>query len=270
MKNINFEKYLGEKNSNENHFFNPELMIKIIEETFNSDINSLKNKAMQATVFLTSQQIKKYLNELFEQENPKVKERISKKNEATTDDNTYNFDERNIKDIEEATEDFMDSLTAKDYEFYPYTLEYFKKYISIIKSKTFFLLNIIENIIKKETIATPIILEELDIVLDENGDISREDIIRLVEPTIYNITVLNEKVMEANNLKTYVNFRISKDLLYRRGISQDELYPTTSIQVKSLEYSDLKGNVKLSKKQEEQLWEAKERNIRKVAKLMLN
>ncbi len=47
-------------------------------------------------------------------------------------------------------------------------------------------------------------LESIDIELDEFGNIKKEDIIRLLTPTIYNINEFKKKIKDANDLSTYL------------------------------------------------------------------
>ncbi len=89
------------------------------------------------------------------------------------------------------------------------------------------------------------LLSELDIQLDENGNVSRDDIIRLITPALYNISDLFEKINRTNDLSTYLTFKMSRESLYKAGWSETEVYPTQSIQVRSIYYDNIKGNVAL-------------------------
>ena len=114
------------------------------------------------------------------------------------------------------------------------------------------------------------LLLDLDIVLDENGNILKEDIIRLITPTIYNIRELNNTVANANLLSTYLTFKLSKNSLYRDGWSEEEIYPTSSLQSKNLYYSDREGNVDLSDNQRAELKREQRRSMKKNAKILLD
>ena len=113
-------------------------------------------------------------------------------------------------------------------------------------------------------------LTELDIVLDENGNVLKSDIVRLITPTIYNINDLNEKLAKANDLSTYLTFKMSKHSLYRDGFSEGEVYPSQSIQINSLQYDYIQGNVRLSENQRKTLEEERSKSLKKSAEFICN
>ena len=140
----------------------------------------------------------------------------------------------------------------------------------LIRKKALLLLNIIEKIGNRDCRSIQNLLLDLDIKLDEKGNILKEDIIRLITPTVYNINELKEKVTQANNLSTYLFFKRSKEYLYKAGCSEEEIYPTEAIQIKSLYYDYLKGNVALSANQKAELQEQENRNIENNTKFILD
>lgn len=93
-------------------------------------------------------------------------------------------------------------------------------------------------------------LSDLDIRLDTSGNIKKEDIICLLFPTLYNIDLLNEKVMIANNLSTYVRFKTSKHSRLKENITESEIYPSSDLQSDN---SSIKGSIPLSDRQKERL-----------------
>ena len=92
---------------------------------------------------------------------------------------------------------------------------------------------------------------------------------RLIEPALYNINDLNNKVTEANDLSTYLNFKLSKHSLLRDGITEGKIYPTSSIQVNDLVYGYKKGNVPLSPMQRDILIKKRVANVNYFTKLLL-
>lgn len=174
------------------------------------------------------------------------------------------------KNIEDSVQAFIDEISVSRYYFEPYTLQYFNKYTSIVRDKILLLLNIIEQIGNRNSMPIKDLIAELDIRLDENGNISKEDIIRLITPVVYNIEILEEKVSEANDLSTYLNFKMSKDSLYKDGLSEGEIYPSTSLQIKSSFYGHVKGNVPLSSTQRDELKQERGKSMKKILEMLRN
>lgn len=193
--------------------------------------------------------------------------------EFEQDDSELNKRQKNIKKlngdptewteegIQNASQQFVDELTAIKYQYDSYALEYFKKYIDILKEKSlslFEIVNKIQNIalgkINDEGEINKIIslLSEYDIKILENGNIYYQDLIRLLTPLVENVLELKEKVDSANSLETYLSFKISKHSLYKDGFTEDDIYPKRALQVKAYEF-DTKGYIRLSHKQREAL-----------------
>lgn len=112
------------------------------------------------------------------------------------------------------------------------------------------------------------LITELDIQLDANGNISKEDIIRLITPTVYNIESLNKKVSKANDLSTYLTFKMSKHSLYKDGWSEEEIYPSSLLQIKNL-YND-HGFVPLSSKQKTELDQTQLKSLSLFSKMFMD
>jgi hypothetical protein len=126
---------------------------------------------------------------------------------------------------------------------------------------------LIEKIGTNDYSSVKSMLNDLDIEIID-GKISREDIIRLIEPMVYNYYRLQEKLESTNDLKTYLSEKISKVSLFKSDISEFELYPTMEIQIRNLDYDYLPGNVRLSERQEKVLKEEQRKNLKKCAKMM--
>ena len=75
---------------------------------------------------------------------------------------------------------------------------------------------------------------------------------------------------EANDLSTYLNFKMSKDSLYKDGLSEGEIYPSTSLQIKSSFYGHVKGNVPLSSTQRDELKQERGKSMKKILEMLRN
>ncbi len=258
-----FKKYLPD---NAGEYYDSKLVISILEQELSKGLEQIKTEVNDAVVKVTEEDIKKFLDEKFSEEDPELKERI----ENPKPRSEKSVIEWTKEDIKEDTQRFVDELCANRYCFNSYTLEYFKRYTTIVKNKALQLINIIESIGTKETTNIKDLLGELDINLDEFGNIKGEDIERLITPTIQNIEDLNEKINKANNLETYLTFKISRESLLREGISENEIYPSTSIIIKGLYGGHRKGNVPISDNQEEELYKEFKESSKKFARILTN
>lgn len=240
------------------YYINPLVMTSIIPEelNFSMSINEVIDYIKNADVQLTEQEIKNYLREKFEQDDSELDMRQKNRKRLNGDPTKWTEE-----DIQNASQQFVDDLAAVKYQYDPYTLEYFKKYIDILKEKSlslFEIVNKIQNIalgkINDEDEINKIIrlLSEYDIKILENGNIYYQDLIRLLTPLVENVLELKEKVECANSLETYLSFKISKHSLYKDGFTEDDIYPKRALQVKAYEF-DTKGYIRLSHKQREVL-----------------
>lgn len=240
------------------YYINPLVMTSIIPEelNFSMSINEVIDYIKNADVQLTEQEIKNYLREKFEQDDSELDMRQKNRKRLNGDPTKWTEE-----DIQNASQQFVDDLAAVKYQYDPYTLEYFKKYIDILKEKSlslFEIVNKIQNIalgkINDEDEINKIIrlLSEYDIKILENGNIYYRDLIRLLTPLVENVLELKEKVECANSLETYLSFKISKHSLYKDGFTEDDIYPKRALQVKAYEF-DTKGYIRLSHKQREVL-----------------
>lgn len=261
MKNIN--NYF---NAASDKYYDAKYIINVLEDILEMPILSIKEHVKSSNVTATEDEIKKFLNDTLAKENPTLKERMEK----PKPNSKISLGKHSVKDILESTQDFMDKLEYERYEYEPYALKYYKKYTNILKSKINRLLYIIENIGIKKYNAIQNELLDLDIVLDNNGNILKSDIIRLITPTVYNIEKLEEKINEANNLSTYLTNKISLHKLYKEGCSEEEIYPTKSLQTKNLYNGNLPGEVKLSDNQKQELREKQSKSIKIMAKVLVD
>lgn len=267
MAKINLEKYFD--NAEIKHY-DPKILITILEDILSKDINTIKTELDELKIVVSDEQILEYLYNKFEEEEPDVKRRLENPKPSKPLSDKIEFNKISIEDIEESSQHFADQITASRYGFDSYTLNYFNKYSSIVRRKAKRILDIIEKIANKDYSTIADLIIELDIQLDANGNISKEDIIRLIPPFIHNYNSLVEKVNSANNLETYLTFKLSKHSVYRNGCSEGELYPTSSIQTKSLYYDYLPGNISLSSNQKKALREEQSKANKKFVKTLLD
>lgn len=246
------------ENMDYGYYINPLVMTSIIskELNFSMSINEVIDYIKKADVSLTEQEIKNYLRTKFEQDDSELNKRQKNIKKLNGDPTKWTEE-----DIQNASQQFVDELTAIKYQYDSYALEYFKKYIDILKEKSlslFEIVNKIQNIalgkINDEGEINKIIslLSEYDIKILENGNIYYQDLIRLLTPLVENVLELKEKVDSANSLETYLSFKISKHSLYKDGFTEDDIYPKRALQVKAYEF-DTKGYIRLSHKQREAL-----------------
>lgn len=267
MEKINLEKYFD---NNIKHY-DSKILITILEDILGKDIDTIKAELRELKIVVTAEEIEKYLNNKFEEEEPEVKARLENPKPSKPKQNDDGiWDSWTEEEIEESTQHFGDKLTAARYGFDTYTLNYFNKYSGIVRNKAKKILDIIEKIANKDRSTIADLIIELDIQLDENGNILKEDIIRLIPPFVHNYNSLIEKVNIANNLETYLTFKLSKHSVYRNGCSEGELYPVASIQTKSLYYDYLPGNISLSSNQKKVLREKEREAQKKFVKTLLN
>ena len=202
-------------------------MIKLLEEEYNMSISELVKSINSYDITITEEEIKKYLNKELEKE----------------------LYLRKLDNPKGGGERFMHNLILDEYEYNPYTMEYYKKYIDILKKKSLSLIDIILDISTGKIDSK--ILEDLDIQMDNNL-ILNSDLNRLLKPTIYNIDKLREMIAKGNKLKTYKEGKIVNPI--ERGISEEELYPSVELQIKNLDlYYHSEGYVKLTNSQKEKL-----------------
>lgn len=264
MTSKDLEKYFD---GMDNKYYDSSILISILEKIIGKNISEIKNDVNNAQISVTKDEIVDFLEKTFQEDDPKLKDRIEnpKQIKIQRDEDESAFTSRVI---EEVAQGFVDDLAAERYRFEPFTLEYFNNYSSIVRNKALQLLDVIEKIGTKESFTIQELLTELDIILDENGNITREDITRLIIPTIQNIEELEEKVTQANDLTTYLTFKMSEESLYREGWSARELYPTKAIIVNNLINGYSYGNVPISCRQEQALREEFKKGDNIVARIL--
>ena len=265
MEKIQMEHYFTNMENN-SHYYNPKIMITILEDIFKRNIFDIERKIDSCYIHVNEDDIKDFLEQKLIEEDFELKQRI----EAPKKKRSSNLAYWTKEDVENSSQEFIDELSMQRYTFEPYTLEYFIRYTSIVRNKINELISIIKNLSTKKIDVIEEELKRLDINLDENNDIHKSDIIRLIIPAMYNIKLLNDKVNEANNLETYLTFKMSRHSLYKEGFMENEIYPNQEIIIKSLEYDGCPGYVPLTDNQKQQLWDKRDKSIKIIAKILID
>ena len=234
MVEINFNDYFKDE---EDRYYNHTYLAFILSSIFDMPFDALIEDTEYLQMTVTPEQITNYLNRVYQLH----EEEISKKVE---DDNRLPSE-----GIKKQTKRWMLSYYKDKCTLEQYTYDYYKKYVEILRSKVGRLLTIIAGISRGDIAGIKDELEKLDIVLDENGNILRSDIERLVVPTVENIRKLESKVEEANDFSSYFDKKREKHL----GFSEDEIYPLPDLQEPLRMFNHSSEYVMLSKRQQEQL-----------------
>lgn len=190
------------------------------------DIDSITEKVKNSKVIVTKEEIEDYLAKKFQEERPELKSLGESGEDAET------------------VAIFEDELTR--YEFFPFTLTWYQEFIRIAREKSLLLLGIIDSIVSYNAPSISDILTSLDIVLDQNGNITKNDIIRLLMATIQNITMLEQRLIEANDFENYLLYKLSSYDAQKLELTKEDLYPDPELQSNVYRY----GNVPFSVNQE--------------------
>ena len=239
---------------------NPKYLVDVLTSELNIDFNDIFNKLNSFDVYIKERDIKRFLDNKFYEENPDIKVKTDKLNlDITSDiyDNVSNYGDR-----------FVLFLKFDKYRFEPYTLDYFKNYICILKEKCMIIYKIIEGLIDKTI--PKYILENLDINLDENGNILMTDILRLTKPFIYNFQKLSDFTTRANKLETYLDFKLSLDRLCKEDINENELYPSNNLQNEDYLLNGEDGYIPYTEKQKTLIKKREEEALRNMCDLFKN
>ena len=241
---MEFEKFFDGKK-----YYDPRIMINILEDYAGKNYSDIRNGVLNSNVLVTDKEIVNFLNQQFLDYNPDVMKRVNDGDLKHANSDKL-FGEEQLTYLKRHSSCLEDYLMVRRYTFEPYSLEYFKEYISIVKTK---LLCLLDNCFFVSCGCPNFeFLDNLDIKLDSRGFVSKEDIVRFVKPILYNLNDLNNKVMEANDLSTYLSFKMSRFSLYRSDLSHDDVYPSASLQVNNLLCSE-DGYVALSSDQREKV-----------------
>ena len=245
MVKINYDEYFD---SEENKYYEPEVMMSLLEKLSGRNFEDIILFLTESKITVTDGKIKAYLEERFSKDDPELKARI----EARKSSNAAPVSISSKEYVEWNTEKFMDDLAAKKYAYNPAVLTYYKNYSAVCLLKAKAILVIIGNIYNKTTGKIQDTLDDLDIQLDAQGNILKDDIIRLVKPAIYNIEEFERTINNANNFNTYLEKKFTDDALIDGFIHCEE----KEIQKKNLDNDLYEDNIPLTKKQIKEINEA--------------
>lgn len=260
---LNFNEYF---NDEEDTYYDSRIIRDILESVLNKSMDEIKEEIDNCAVTLSEKEIKEFLDKTLLEENPELSKRVNSPRKKISS-NVLEWTEEDKKNI---VQEFSDNLSLSRYSFDPYTLKYFEKYISILRNKILLLLTIESFLSRKDSYPIEDYLDEFDISIDENINILKSDIIRLITPTVYNIEKIRQMTTKANNLETYLEFGISKDSLYKHGSSERDLFPSKKLQIKDSRNDYMKGNIELTERQREKIRDSENEDIKYFVKLLLD
>lgn len=244
-------------------------MMIVDEVNLPMSFNEIKEFVSEASITLTEEEIKKFLDKTMDEEEPTLRCEL----ENSFKPFPHNINEWTEDDIKRAGRRYGTLILKRRYEFDPNSLQYFKTYVSILKEKLKTLFDILNDIdkckngsITKEGLNR---ILDLDFNINSKGNVYILDLERLADAIIYNIKDLYFKVIEGNNPSTYLEFKKSFNLLDKIGSLEKEDYPSKEVQIKDLHYAYQSEFIALSKKQKENLKNDSLENFKKIYKNVL-
>lgn len=127
-------------------------------------------------------------------------------------------------------------------------INFYRNYINIIKNKCLNMITMIDKLGNNELFRNDPTLTSLDINIGKKGSLNSEDIIRIIEPTVYNI----RKLENMHDIVGVMHNAII-DIVDNNIIEGADFTTLSSLSIESLE--DKKGFIPLSKKQKAELKE---------------
>lgn len=258
MAKINYNEYFG---NNKDMYYEPIVMMNLLEKISGSEFTKTMDFLRTKKIEVTNSQIQNYLNERFENDDHELMVRIEDRKNKNSNISSSRLTKEEIND---AGNRFIDNLAARKYTHNPDDLEYYKEYAEACSFKAKTILYIIGNICKKTAYKIEDSLNDLDIQLDENGNILKSDIIRLVKPAVYNINEFEKTIEKANNLDTYLEHEHSEEALIDGRIYARDL----AIQINSLDNDLYEGNVPLTEKQKDEILEKQNKTMAKIMNMI--
>ncbi len=118
MQDLNLDNYFDNR---ENGFYDSKIIIIILEDILGKPIVSIKEDVNSKQIVVTEEQIDEYLEKKFIEENPELKKRIySPKTKRIS-----KYAKWTVQDIEDYSQEFVDSMSVMRYCVEPYSLKYF-------------------------------------------------------------------------------------------------------------------------------------------------
>ena len=132
---MEFEKFFDGKK-----YYDPRIMINILEDYAGKNYSDIKNDVLNSNVLVTDKEIVNFLNQQFLDYNPDVMKRVNDGDLKHANSDKL-FGEEQLTYLKRHSSCLEDYLMVRRYTFEPYSLEYFKEYISIVKTKLLCLLD---------------------------------------------------------------------------------------------------------------------------------
>ncbi len=224
-----------------------------------------------ARITITEDEIKEFLSKKMDEEQPVLKQKLEEEMK-TSSIITFTSDEKeNQRKIDASVRKMKDMTTASRYYFEPYSLQYFKTYVSILKEKCQTLLSVLDDINKckaeKLSDEAEQRILDLDFHINSNGNIYFKDAERLADAIIYNVKDLCEKVQVGNDPETYLTFKESRHRLMKDGVWENEIYPSREIQKKDRYCAHMPQFIALSEEQQTQVQKEELENFSRWMKM---
>ena len=211
-------------------------MIIIIIDKFKlgMSFNELKRFIEECEISVTKDEIKKFLDK--KRNENYTGSKVSSKNNGSS---ILIQEDTTSEELEKVMKDALDYQCSS---FDPYILEYFKKYVAILKVKCLNLLEILDYLEKIKSME--ISKDEWDVLVDLDIHVNEEE----------------------NNLNTYLDFKNSKEQLGRDGFfDEEEIYPSEEIQIKDVKRGNSPEFIALTEKQKVEL---RKENLRNFSKFL--
>lgn len=219
-----------------------------------------------ASITITEDEIEEFLNKKMDEEQPGLKvifEREMKITGEITCDGEV--------DNEKRLEGMKSLLGSSRYYFEPYSLQYFKTYVSILKEKCQTLLSVLDDINKckaeKLSDEAEQRILDLDFHINSDGNIYFKDAERLANAIIYNVNDLREKIKAGNDPETYLTFKESRHRLMKDDVCEYEIYPSREIQKKDRYCANMPQFIALSEEQQTQVQKEELENFSRWVKM---
>ena len=256
-------------NGERGYYVKPQIIIHILMDELNLDLTyeELENFFENAQININEEEIKEYLKEKQEKENHNLYEEYEKVKPSLKSLLEWQ-DEPDLR-LKKALE--LESKINR-YRYDAYTYKYYNIMITRLKNKCMkfailidYLVNSRYSKMNEEQLKIFVHkMEQFDIDVNEFG-IHYNDVLRIIEPLLYNITKLKEYFEEANKLETYETEKKSILLheIQKSGNLENSLYPTSEIQIQDISYDGVLGLIPFTKRQREKLMNKKVADLSK-------
>lgn len=235
-------------------YIHPSVLIRLLETNLNNNLRNINDLVNYAHISATEDSIKKFLADKTEEENYKWRITLARSQGQRREKRPFPSDERNID---------LEKISKIEYRFDPLILEYYKSLCVILKLRSLKILNILTCLVNKDFTSIEEEIKNLDLDIDQNGNISKRDIMRIIIPLLCNIKLLLKMTRDANNPDTYLLNREGQEFILNNGI-----FPIEDLQITSLSMSESPLYIPLTDNQRKTLFEKEQSSKNKVEKLV--